>query len=170
MQVSTTLEGGRQEHHDMRSRSTSPISISVNNSKRIQTNGVPSVQDVTTTTNGKLPRRRRSSIADALEPPDRESYAIQNAEELASISVASLEVESVHANGEPIRGPKVYSQFSVAVLAGLMAPSVFGGLARLGILALTSYDGHAIFPLAWVQSIGCLIMGFALGWKEPINT
>ena len=170
MQVSTTLEGRRQEHHDMRSRSTSPISISMNNSKRIQANGVPSVQDVTTTTNGKLPRRRRSSIADALEPPDRESYAIQNAEELASISVASLEVESVHANGEPIRGPKVYSQFSVAVLAGLMAPSVFGGLARLGILALTSHDGHAIFPLAWVQSIGCLIMGFALGWKEPINT
>lgn len=64
---------------------------------------------------------------------------------------------------------KIYHPFSPHVIALLMPASIFGALARVGLLALTSYDEHAIFPLAWVQAAGCLIMGFALGMKEPIG-
>ena len=64
---------------------------------------------------------------------------------------------------------KVYHPFSPHVIALLMPASIFGALARVGLLALTTYDGRAIFPLAWVQAAGCMIMGFALGMKEPIG-
>ncbi|KII95132.1 hypothetical protein PLICRDRAFT_99062 [Plicaturopsis crispa FD-325 SS-3] len=50
-----------------------------------------------------------------------------------------------------------------------MPASIFGVLARLGLLALTSYDGEAIFPLVYVQALGCFIMGAGLGLKEPIG-
>lgn len=50
-----------------------------------------------------------------------------------------------------------------------MSSSVFGTLARLGIHALASYPEQSIFPLAWVQAVGCLIMGFALAMREPIT-
>ncbi|KAF8341444.1 uncharacterized protein EI90DRAFT_3143730 [Cantharellus anzutake] len=36
---------------------------------------------------------------------------------------------------------------------------MFGTLARLGLDALTSYEGQSVFPLAWVQATGCLVMG-----------
>jgi hypothetical protein len=32
-----------------------------------------------------------------------------------------------------------------------------------------NYDGHAVFPLAYAQAVGCLVMGFALGLKESIG-
>lgn len=63
----------------------------------------------------------------------------------------------------------VYHPFSPHVLALLMPASIFGALARVGLLALTTYDGREIFPLAWVQAGGCLVMGFAIGMKEPIG-
>lgn len=34
---------------------------------------------------------------------------------------------------------------------------------------MTTYDGQSIFPLAYVQAIGCFIMGLVLHLKEPIN-
>lgn len=55
------------------------------------------------------------------------------------------------------------------ILALLMPASVFGVLARLGLSALTSYEGESIFPLAYVQSVGCLVMGFCLALKAPIS-
>lgn len=64
---------------------------------------------------------------------------------------------------------KVYHPFSPHVIALLMPASIFGALARVGLLALTTYDGREIFPLAWVQAAGCLVMGFAVGMKEPIG-
>jgi hypothetical protein len=64
---------------------------------------------------------------------------------------------------------KVYHPLSFHVLALLAAASVLGVLARLGILALATYDGHSIFPLAYVQAIGCLIMGFGVALKEPLG-
>jgi len=48
--------------------------------------------------------------------------------------------------------------------------SVLGVLARLGLTALTTYSGESIFPLAYSQATGCLIMGFCLALKEPIST
>lgn len=65
--------------------------------------------------------------------------------------------------------PPVFHPFSIHVLSLLMSASVFGTLARLGIHALVSYDGQSIFPLAWVQAVGCGIMGFALAMRDPIT-
>lgn len=64
---------------------------------------------------------------------------------------------------------KIYHPFSPHVIALLMPASILGALARVGLLALTTYDGREIFPLAWVQAAGCLVMGFALGMREPIG-
>jgi len=50
-----------------------------------------------------------------------------------------------------------------------MPASVFGVLARLGLQALGTYDGKSIFPLAYPQAVGCLIMGIALPLKDTIG-
>ncbi|KAF7352738.1 hypothetical protein MVEN_01240000 [Mycena venus] len=47
--------------------------------------------------------------------------------------------------------------------------SVLGVLARLGLTALATYSGQSIFPLAYSQATGCLIMGFCLALKEPFS-
>jgi hypothetical protein len=65
--------------------------------------------------------------------------------------------------------PVVYHPYSIHVFALLMSFSVFGTLARLGIHALATYNGQSIFPLAWVQAVGCGIMGFAVGLRDPIT-
>lgn len=70
---------------------------------------------------------------------------------------------------ERIPTPKIYQPLSPYVLLLLMPASIFGALARVGLLALTTYDGREIFPLAWIQATGCLVMGFGLGLKEPIG-
>jgi hypothetical protein len=62
-----------------------------------------------------------------------------------------------------------YHPLSLQVLALLMPASVFGTLARLGLVALTTYPGESIFSLAYVQGFGCLIMGFCLALKGPIS-
>lgn len=64
---------------------------------------------------------------------------------------------------------KIYPPLSFAVLVLLVPASILGTLARLGLLAMTTYDGESIFPLAYVQALGCLIMGFAIRLKEPIG-
>jgi CrcB protein len=64
---------------------------------------------------------------------------------------------------------KIYEHLSFPVIALLMAPAVFGVLARLGLVALATYNGESIFPLAYVQALGCLIMGFCLRLKEPLG-
>lgn len=64
---------------------------------------------------------------------------------------------------------EAYAPISFPVIVLLMPASVFGVLARLGLVALMNYDGHAVFPLAYAQAVGCLVMGFGLGLKEPIG-
>lgn len=64
---------------------------------------------------------------------------------------------------------KIYGPLSFPVIALLMAPAVFGVLARLGLVALATYNGESVFPLAYVQALGCLIMGFCLRLKEPLG-
>lgn len=65
--------------------------------------------------------------------------------------------------------PQLFHPLNWEILALLMPASVFGVLARLGLDALTSYDGESIFPLAYVQGVGCLVMGFCLALKVPIS-
>ncbi|KAL0949493.1 hypothetical protein HGRIS_009547 [Hohenbuehelia grisea] len=64
---------------------------------------------------------------------------------------------------------KVYHPLAFPVLALLIPGSIMGALARLGLQALATYEGQSIFPLAYAQSLGCLIMGFCLAIKEPFG-
>lgn len=102
-------------------------------------------------------QRRTSNIADVYATP-----SIENAESLAAISAPPIKEE------EP-PSAVIYHPFSFQTLSGLIPGSIFGVLARLGLLSITGYDGHSIFPLAWVQGAGCLVMGFTLELKEPIG-
>ncbi|KAI0320675.1 CrcB-like protein-domain-containing protein [Amylostereum chailletii] len=86
---------------------------------------------------------------------------------IAGASLASIDRPPSRENNVP--QAKVYAPYSPAVLALLMPASIFGVLARLGLQALTTYDGRSIFPLAYAQAIGCLIMGIALRLKEPLG-
>ncbi len=70
---------------------------------------------------------------------------------------------------EGIPPSKVYHPYSIHVLALLIPASIFGALARLGLEALATYDGQSIFPLAYPQAVGCLIMGFAVHLKAPFG-
>ena len=65
--------------------------------------------------------------------------------------------------------PQPFHPLNWEILALLMPASVFGVLARLGLVGLTSYNGESIFPLAYVQGVGCLVMGFCLALKVPIS-
>ncbi|CAE6538475.1 unnamed protein product [Rhizoctonia solani] len=62
-----------------------------------------------------------------------------------------------------------YHPLSWPVVTLLALPSVLGVLARLGIHSLTTYDGDSIFALAWVQGMGCFVMGLALGKRQAIT-
>ncbi|KAI0771574.1 CrcB-like protein-domain-containing protein [Trametes elegans] len=102
--------------------------------------------------------RRRSDVGDVLA---RHS-SVDDAGSLASIDRPPSE-------DEKLPPAKIYKPLSFPVLALLMPASIFGVLARLGLQAITTYDGRSIFPLAWVQAAGCLVMGFALGMREPFG-
>ena len=83
--------------------------------------------------------------------------------------VLGMSTESPPGFEEAIPPTKIYNPLSFPVLALLIPASVLGVLARLGLVALMSYDGHVVFPLAYPQAVGCLVMGFAFGLKEPIG-
>lgn len=101
----------------------------------------------------------------------RQSHLSSELERRGSIDDARSLVSADRPPSEEENLPpsKVYHPFSPHVVALLMPASIFGALARVGLLALTTYDGREIFPLAWVQAAGCLVMGFAIGMKEPIG-
>jgi CrcB protein len=83
-------------------------------------------------------------------------------------SVASIELPT---DAHPLASAeKTYHPLSLAVIAPLMPASVFGVLARLGLAGLATYDGRSIFPLAYPQALGCLIMGICLPLKDPISS
>ena len=50
--------------------------------------------------------------------------------------------------------------------------SLWGTLAREGLVALFSYGGASIFPLAWAQGVGCFVMGVVVanrgGWDGGV--
>lgn len=61
------------------------------------------------------------------------------------------------------------SPTSFEALTLLIPGTILGLLARLGIEHLGSYPNAAIFSLAWVQGLGCLAMGAALGQKVTLT-
>lgn len=64
---------------------------------------------------------------------------------------------------------KSYTPLSFPTLVLLAPASIFGVLARLGLQGLTHYDGQSVFPLAYVQTLGCFIMGLCLAQKEVLS-
>ena len=48
-----------------------------------------------------------------------------------------------------------------ATAALIALGAIWGTLARLGLVALNSYDGQSVAPLIWAQAVGCLVFGFA---------
>lgn len=85
-------------------------------------------------------------------------------------SLASIELPSTTNVTPPGKAESTYHPFSLAVIAPLMPASVFGVLARLGLQALATYDGRSVFPLAYPQALGCLIMGICLPLKDSISS
>lgn len=115
-----------------------------------------------------LPHRRSSIVAEAIDPESLDLQRLSRAESLTSIQEPPIAEEAKE--GASLGPPPVtYSPFALEVLVSLMGTSVFGVLARLGLLGLSTYDGRDIFPLAWVQAAGCLIMGFFLGLKDQVG-
>lgn len=82
-------------------------------------------------------------------------------------SLASIDCPP--SDAEELPPAKIYRPLSIHVLGLLMPASIFGVLARLGLEALTTYDGQAIFPLAYIQATGCFIMGIGLRMKAPFG-
>ncbi|EJD01122.1 uncharacterized protein FOMMEDRAFT_158255 [Fomitiporia mediterranea MF3/22] len=116
--------------------------------------------------------RRFSQLVDALESPTQERGRFEDAESLFNIPQPPDEAEVAEGaatSPDQSEKPKVYPPLAYPVITSLIPGSIFGVLARLGILAITGYDQHSIFPLAWVQGTGCLIMGFALGLRDQIG-
>ena len=54
---------------------------------------------------------------------------------------------------------RVVATCATAALIALGA--IWGTLARLGLVALNSYDGQSVAPLIWAQAVGCLVFGYA---------
>ncbi|KAJ3856347.1 CrcB-like protein-domain-containing protein [Lentinula lateritia] len=91
----------------------------------------------------------------------------------SEVSIASVDQpppsrQSSHHDHELHRS-RTYHPFAPHVLILLMPASIFGVLARLGLVALTTYNGQSIFPLAYVQGLGCFVMGLGLELKEPLG-
>ena len=77
-----------------------------------------------------------------------------------------LEVEPDLAQDTPTSAPNrpsCASPTSFEAPTSLIPGTILWLLARLGIEHLDSYLDAAIFSLAWVQGLGCLVMGTALG-------
>ncbi|KAH8999228.1 CrcB-like protein-domain-containing protein [Lactarius akahatsu] len=94
----------------------------------------------------------------------QESTNVEDARSLASIELPIPNAVSLG------RAEKTFHPLSLAVIAPLMPASVLGVLTRLGLDALATYDGRSIFPLAYPQALGCLVMGICLPLKDPISS
>ncbi|KAK7691059.1 hypothetical protein QCA50_006162 [Cerrena zonata] len=127
-----------------------------------QTNGFTNSDDTRVPTL----KHRRHSVSSALS----HHSSIQSAASLASIDrPPSRTSATAEYPLEKLPAAKIYHPLSPHVIALLMPASIFGVLARLGIQALVGYEGKSAFPLAWVQAMGCFIMGFGVGIKDPLG-
>lgn len=68
-----------------------------------------------------------------------------------------------------LRQPKVYRPYDLPILLILAPASILGVLCRLGLQALTTFEGSSVFALGYVNALGCLVMGFGLSIKGPLG-
>lgn len=120
-------------------------------------------------------KRSGEEVADAISSPIEEHQRLEDAESLYSINVPPNAEQAEAGEKKPspsekaLPKPKTYPPFGWEVLTSLIPGSILGVLLRLGLLAITTYDGQAIFALAWVQAAGCFVMGLALGLRDQIG-
>lgn len=57
----------------------------------------------------------------------------------------------------------------LAVLGLLVFSSIWGLLAREGLVALNTYSGMSVEPTIWAQAVGCLVMGYTVANKEDLE-
>lgn len=92
----------------------------------------------------------------------------RSGDKLDSSAQSALQPDVLPSAEERIPFSKTYEPLSFPVIALLMPTAVFGVLARLGLIALMTYNGGSVFPLAYVNAFGCFVMGLCLGLKEPL--
>jgi CrcB protein len=56
-----------------------------------------------------------------------------------------------------------------AILSLLVYASIWGTLAREGLVALNTYSGMSIEPTVWAQSVGCLVMGWSVANRKAFE-
>ena len=57
----------------------------------------------------------------------------------------------------------------LAILSLLMFASIWGTLTREGLVALNTYSGMSIKPVIWAQAFGCLVMGWTVANRAPLE-
>ncbi|KAF5390576.1 hypothetical protein D9757_002739 [Collybiopsis confluens] len=82
---------------------------------------------------------------------------------------ASTQSRQSHHSDHQLPRTRTYHPFAPHVLLLLIPSSIFGLLARLGLVALGTYEGQSIFPLAYAQGLGCFVMGYFVFLKEPMG-
>lgn len=107
------------------------------------------------------------SCMDATTPTDHRQESQVHLGDVASVEADTL--DRPPDEEEAIPQSKLYRPLDLPVLLILAPASMLGVLARLGIIALATFEGNSIFPLAYAQAVGCLVMGFALRLKEPLG-
>jgi len=146
------------------------LTVTVTDDISVRAHSVPSCTLMAYATAIHLSTSDRTSPSDLRSPPSDVGSALYRHEVFDDAqSLARIDRPPTHDQQESLPPPKVFRPWSLAVVALLMPASVFGVLARLGLQALVTYDGRSIFPLAYVQAIGCLIMGIALRLKDPLG-
>lgn len=122
----------------------------------------------------RLPRRTNPSPVRSQDPSDLSRF--RSSHQTTSSLSEDPELprpprppspEGPEANAPPpteeVTPLRLTAHYSILVLA-----SMVGTLIRLGLEGLASYDGMAIYSLAWAQGAGCGIMGLALARKNEI--
>lgn len=56
-----------------------------------------------------------------------------------------------------------------AILSLLIFTAIWGTLTREGLVALNTYAGMSIKPVIWAQSVGCLVMGWAIANRDSLE-
>ncbi|KAJ4478182.1 CrcB-like protein-domain-containing protein [Lentinula aciculospora] len=119
-------------------------------------------------TNGKKHKDGLSSRRNSHREIRTSVHDVGSEVSIASVDQPPPSRQSSHHDHELHRS-RAYHPFALHVLFLLMPASIFGVLARLGLVALATYNGQSIFPLAYVQGLGCFVMGFGLEMKEPMG-
>lgn len=108
----------------------------------------------------------RRGLEQAYVPSDLETQA---QEEDAEETYEAETIDRPPDEDQGIQKSKVYGPYDLPILLILAPASILGVLCRLGLQALTTFDGSSVFALGYVNAFGCLIMGFGLSMKGPLG-